>query len=103
MATGKSPKSRTAGLESLRYVIVGNALITGLDGPHSSGGGEGSRADGILNGKGLNVTIAKEVVEPVVMRFVQYQSLINAAWVGWILRRGSRVNLVKVAVGAAIL
>jgi len=30
-ATGKSPESRNAGLESLRYVITGNALILTAD------------------------------------------------------------------------
>ena len=77
--------------------------IAGHDGPHSGGGGEGPLADGLLDGKGLHVTITKQVVKPAAMRFVHQQPLIDAVPAGWVLRNGSRVNLVQIAIGATSL
>lgn len=76
--------------------------ITRVYGPHPAGGGQCSPADGLFDGEGLNVTIAKDVVEPVAVCFVQQRPLIDAARTRtWILGYGGCVNLIKIAVGAA--
>ena len=56
--------------------VPAGQLIPGDLSPHALGRGQGARPDGLLNLKGLHVTIIKDIIETLFVRLVEQGALI---------------------------